>query len=266
MIRFVTLVLGVLTGPTIPDLSTLPRARATLDATHHTLVIETVPIDLQTASSGMGMISLPVQQVVIPASGSIYSIHSAVIDGAGHELPRPFLHHVNLRDPNRRDLFLSSALHILAVSKETPALNVPPLVLGMPLERDQRVLITAMLNNPTETPYHGVRIRLTFGYRSTEGFWGGVFPMFRAYPWVVDVKFPLGTGPEGSLAFDLPPGRTVQSWEASPAVPGYILGLGGHVHDYATELSLEDATTGQVLWRQKPVNDSSGHVVEMPIK
>lgn len=266
MIRFVTLVLGLFGGPSIPDLSTLPRGQATLDPANHTLVIETVPVDLPTSSSGMGMRSLPVQQVVIPASGSIYSVRSAVIDSAGRELPREFLHHINLRDPNRRDLFLPSGLHILAVSKETPVLDVPQLVLGMPLERDQRVLITAMLNNTTETPYHGVRIRLTFGYRSTEGLAGGLFPLFRAYPWVIDVKFPLGTGPDGSLAFDLPPGETVQSWESSPAVAGYVLGLGGHVHDYATELNLTDATTGQVLWRQRPVKDSSGHVLEMPIK
>ncbi|HSY84482.1 MAG TPA: hypothetical protein VK807_22150 [Gemmatimonadaceae bacterium] len=267
MIRFVTVLLGLLstTTPTIPDLSTLPRARATLDPAHHTLVIELVPVDLAAASSGMSMLSLPTQQLIIPASGSIYSIQTAVIDSAGNELPRPFLHHVNLRDPNRRDLFLSTGLHILAASKETPNLDVPQLVLGLPLERGQRLLATAMLNNPTDTPYHGVRIRLTFGYRLTEGFAGSVFPLFRAYPWVLDVKFPLGTGPDGSLAFDLPPGQTVQSWESSPAISGYVLGLGGHVHDFATELELTDATTGQVIWRQKPVKDSSGHVLEMPI-
>ena len=106
MIRFVTVLLGLVAGgPTIPDLSTLPRARATFDRAHHTLVIETVPVDLPAASTGMGMLSLPVQQVMIPTSGSIYSVRAAVIDSAGHELPRPFLHHVNLRDPNHRDLF-----------------------------------------------------------------------------------------------------------------------------------------------------------------
>ena len=268
MIRFVTALLGLLSalpGPTIPDLSTLPRAQARVDAAHHTLVIETIPVDLPPASSGMGMLSLPVEQVTIPASGSIYSVRTAVIDSAGNELPRPFLHHVNLRDPYHRDLFLPNSQHILAASKETPALDVPALALGLPLERDQRVLITAMLNNPTETAHHRVRIRLTFGYRSTEGLAGGLFPLFRAYPWVLDVRFPLGSGPEGNLAFDLPPGVTVQSWESSPAIPGYVLGLGGHVHDYATELELMDVTSGRVLWRQKPVKDSSGHVLEMPI-
>ena len=265
MIRFVTVLLGLLIGPTIPDLSTLPRAQAVLDSAHHALVIETIPVDLPASSRGMAMVSLPVQQVMIPASGSIYSVRAAVVDSAGRELPRLFLHHVNLRDPNRRDLFLPSGLHILAASKETPELDVPQLVLGLPLERDQRVLITAMLNNTTETAYRGVRIRLTFGYRSTEGFAGGLFPLFRAYPWVLDVRFPLGSPPDGSLAFDLPPGQTVQSWESSPAIGGYVLGLGGHVHDYATELELTDVTTGQVLWRQRPVKDSAGHVLEMPI-
>jgi hypothetical protein len=265
MIRLVTVLVGLLTAPTIPDLSTLPRARVTLDPAHHTLVIETVPVDLPPGSSGMGMLSLPVQQLIIPASGSVYSVRTAVIDSAGNELPRPFLHHINLRDPYRRDLFLSSGLHLLAASKETPVLDVPQLVLGLPLERGQRLLTTAMLNNPTNTAYRGVRIRLIFGYRITEGWAGGLFPLFRAYPWALDARFPVGTPPDGSLAFDLPPGATVQSWESSPAIAGYVLGLGGHVHDYATELELTDVTTGDVLWRQKPIKDASGHVLEMPI-
>jgi hypothetical protein len=255
---------GLLAGPVIPDLGTLPQARVTVNRARSELVIELNPVDLPPASTGMAMLSLPIEQLIIPASGSVYSVRTAVIDSAGNELPRTFLHHVNLRDPYRRDLFLPVALHILAASKETPPLDVPQLVLGLPLERGQRLLATAMVNNPTERPYHGVRVRLVFGYRQTTGL-GSLFPLFRAYPWVVDVRFPLGSPPDGSLAFDLPPGQTVQSWEASPAIPGYILGLGGHVHDYATDLELTDITTGKVLWHQAPIKDAAGHVLEMPI-
>jgi hypothetical protein len=256
---------SLLNGPEIPDLSTLPQARATLDRAHSQLTIELNPVDIGATSGRETMVSLPVQQVVIPGSGSIYSVRAMVVDSAGTELPRAFLHHVNLRDPKRRDLFLETALHILAASKETPALDVPELVLGLPLERGQRLMATAMLNNPTDTPRHGVRIRLVFGYRATDGLAGSVFPLFHAYPWVLDVRFPLGSPPDGSLAFDLPPGKTVQSWESSPAISGYVLGFGGHVHDYATELELSDATTGKVLWRQVPVTDAAGHVLSMPI-
>jgi hypothetical protein len=255
---------GLLHGPD-PDLSTLPRARATLDRARSELTIELNPADLGATPGQETMVSLPVQQIVIPASGSIYSVRTMVLDSAGNQLPRTFLHHVNLRDPAKRDLFLQTALHILAASKETPELDVPQLVLGLPLEAGQRLFATAMLNNPTDTPHHGVRIRLVFGYRQTDGFGGSTFPLFRAYPWVLDVRFPLGSPPNGSLAFDLPPGTTVQSWESSPAISGYILGLGGHVHDYATELELSDVTTGTVLWRQAPVKDAAGHVLSMPI-
>jgi hypothetical protein len=251
--------------PKIPDLSTLPQARASVDRARGELTIELQPADLAATPGRETMMSLPVEQVIIPASGSIYRVRTAVLDSAGNELPRTYLHHVNLRDPYKRDLFLPAGLHLLAASKETPKLDVPQLVLGLPLEKGQRILATAMLNNPTSVPRHGVRIRLTFGYKLTDGFGGSLFPLFRAYPWVIDVRFPLGTPPDGSLAFDLPPGQTVRSWESSPAIAGYILGLGGHVHDYATELELSDATTGKVLWRQAPVKDAAGHVLSMPI-
>jgi hypothetical protein len=263
MTHAILLFVSLLQGSTNPDLAALPQARVTLDRAKSELTMELLPVDLAASLDHETMLGLPVQQLVIPASGSVYSVRAAVIDSAGNELPRAFLHHVNLRDPNRRDLFLQTALHILAASKETPALDVPALVLGLPLVEGQRLFATAMLNNPTSTPYHNVRIRLVFGYHLAGP--GAFFPLFRAYPWVLDVKFPRGSPPDGSLAFDLPPGETVQSWESSPAISGYVLGLGGHVHDYATELQLSDVTTGRVLWRQAPVKDAAGHVVSMPI-
>jgi hypothetical protein len=207
------------------------------------------------------MTDVPVHQVVIPLDVSLHSARVVVVDSAGRELPRVLLHHMNITDPSHRDLFLPSSLHIIAASKETPALDVPPLLLGMPLERSQRLIAYAMLANRTQTPYRGVRVRAVFGYRPL----GRVFPLFRAYPWVLDAMFPLGRRPGGSKAFDLPPGRTVRSWESSPAIPGYVLGLGGHVHDYAVSLELADATTGRVIWRAAPIQDSLGHVLRMPV-
>src|SRR2546425_7497303 len=52
----------------------------------------------------------------------------------------------------------------------------------------------------------------------------------------MDVMFPLGHLPDGSKAFDLPPGRTVHSWESSPAVAGTILGMGGRSEEHTSEL------------------------------
>jgi hypothetical protein len=82
----------------------------------------------------------------------------------------------------------------------------------------------------------------------------------------MDAQFPVGEAPVGRPAFDLPPGHSTFSWESSPAIPGYILGIGGHVHDYAVGLELVDETTGRVLWRATPGRDSAGHVLSMPIE
>src|SRR3989475_6096346 len=78
----------------------------------------------------------------------------------------------------------------------------------------------------------------------------------------MDVQFPLGRRPGGSKAFDLPPGRTERHWESSPAVPGTILGMGGHLHDHGVSLEVKDVTTGEILWHVEPVR-SEEHTSEL---
>lgn len=251
-----------------PSLATLPRARVTVDRNRATLTIELPPADLAPAGASQpSMLALPPSQAVIPLALSLYSARVEVVDSAGRELPKRFLHHFNLTDPGRRDLFLPTSLHLLAASKETPAVRIPPLLLGLPVERGQRLLATAMLSNPTQVGYRGVRVRVVFDYSALGStVLRSVFPLLRAYPWVMDAQFPVGQARVGRPAFDLPPGRSAFSWESSPAIPGYILGIGGHVHDYAVGLELVDETTGVVLWRATPGRDSAGHVLSMPIR
>jgi hypothetical protein len=171
------------------------------------------------------------------------------------------LHHVNLTDPGRRELFLATSLHLVAASKETPNLSVPRFLIGMPISKGDRYIVSGMLANDGDEPIHGARIRLVFHYLPT---WVPG-PLFDAYPWVMDVMFPLGKRQDGRKAFDLPPGKSSFSWESSPAIPGTILGLGGHIHDYGVSLTLEDVTAGKVLWRGEPVKDSSGTVHRLPV-
>ena len=152
-------------------------------------------------------------------------------------------------------------MHLLASSKETPAITVPWLLFGLPLERGQRLIAGAMLANTTAVAYHGVRVRLVLHYVPADRPW----PLYRTYPWVIDVQFPLGRPGDGSQAFDLPPGRSEHSWEASPAISGTILGVGGHLHDYGVSLELADVTTGDVLWHGEPKTDAAGRVLSFPL-
>jgi len=154
-------------------------------------------------------------------------------------------------DPEHRELFLPIGLHLLAASKETPQIEVPRLLFGLPLERGQRLLAGAMVANGSRVGYHGVRVRLLLRYVPA----GRPWPLYRTYPWAIDVEYPLGRPPTGSKAFDLPPGRTVRFWEGSPAIAGTILGLGGHLHDYGMSLELADVSAGRVLWHGEPISD-----------
>ena len=244
------------------DLTKLPRAETRYDAERGQLILEINAGDVPAAGAmGMYMRSLPVAQAVVPLSGTVYSITTQVVDPTGRVLPRALLHHVNVTDPTRRELFVPISLHLFAASKETPPVQVPSWLFGVPLEAHQRLLITGMVGNETPIAYHRVRFRVIIGFRPTGHLW----PLWQAYPWGVDVMYPLGTGPDGSKAFDLPPGRTIKSWEGSPAVAGYVLGIGGHVHDYGTALDMVDVTSGRSIWHGTPVRDAAGRVVLLPV-
>ncbi|HYT03804.1 MAG TPA: hypothetical protein VEM13_02835 [Gemmatimonadales bacterium] len=249
----ITLVLTSLIAALLsPEPASLPHASVRVDSVRHRLVIELPPVDLPAAAGAHeAMVGLPLCQVLVPLTASLHSSDIELVDERGQALPRDVLHHFNLTDPDHRELFLPIGMHLLAASKETPAIEIPRLLFGLPLERGQRLIAGAMLANSSPAAYRGVRVRLVLRYVPA----GRPWPLYRTYPWDMDVQYPLGRPPSGSKAFDLPPGRTVRSWEGSPAISGTILGLGGHLHDYGTTLELADVTTGQVLWRGKPITD-----------
>src|SRR2546427_10468397 len=227
----------------LPPLPELPHASMLVDSARSEIVLELPPTDIPAA----GMVRLPVFQAVMSVSGSISHFHMEVVDPSGRRLPQAMLHHFNLSDPERRELFLPIGLHIMAASKETPAATVPRLLFGLPLERGQRLIASGMLGNETAALQRGVRVRLVLGYVPASRPW----PLFHAYPWVMDVQFPLGRRPRGSQARDPPPRRTERHWESSPAVPGTILGMGGHLHDHGVSLEVKDVTTGEILWQDR---------------
>lgn len=246
-----------------PHFAELPAAVVRVDSAGRGLVIELPPVDLPAGVTGGAppMVEPPIVRAETPLDAYATSYRVEVVDANGTRLPQQVLHHFNLTEPDHRELFLPISLHMLAASRETPSVSVPGLVFGMPLSRGQRFLASAMLHNPTGVAYRGVQVRLVMTWSPV----GRPWPLFRVYPWVMDVQFPLGRQPGGSKAFDLPPGRTVRSWESSPAVPGTILGMGGHLHDYGVGLELKDVTTGEVLGRAEPVRDSTGRVSSLPL-
>lgn len=233
-----------------------PTLRAYVDSSRGELVMTLGPFDLPANVGHDAIRQPPVLVGTFPASGSLHGFRPEVVDADGRPLPTAIIHHVNIIDPDHRELFLPISRRILAVGQETGAQRMPAWLFGLPVNKGDRFVFSAMVHNPTGRAYRGVTVRVVFPFTRP----GRVFPLWHVYPFQFDVLFPVG-----DKAFDLPPGRSSRSWEGSPAIPGRVLGLGGHLHEHGVRLRFEDVTTGKTIYDAPPLRDSAGNVAGMPV-
>jgi hypothetical protein len=196
----------------------------------------------------------PLLTAEVPVDAYLYGFEVVMVDGRGQPIAQRVLHHVNLIDPGHRELFSPVPLRLFAAGGETQSASMPK-ILGVPIEKGQRILVSAMFHNPTAVSYPDAKLRVILKYR-TEGL---IFPL-EVYPVYIDVM-----GHIGKKDFDLPPGHSEKSWEGRPAVGGRLLAAGGHLHDYAVKLVFEDVGEGEVLWETAPVVDERGRTVAVPV-
>ncbi len=220
------------------------------------LIFELGPLHLE-AGADHGHVTQPkAQAVVLPISGYLHGFTTEMIDAAGNPIPSVMLHHVNIIAPQRRELFSQIMQRVGAAGSETGPVVVPR-IFGYPITSSDSLLFTAMFHNPTEQSYHNARLRIRMRY-SVARVW---HPRLAVQPFYLDVMPPAGVH-----AYDLPPGRSEQSWEGKPAVAGRILALKGHMHKYGIALRLENVTEGKVLFETMPEVDEKGNVIGMPRK
>jgi hypothetical protein len=186
----------------------------------------------------------------------LYGARVEVLDGSGKALPPELIHHFNLIDPEHRELFLPISRRVMAFGKETGPQKLPWLLFGLQFSKGDLLVASGMLHNPTETDYEDVRMRLVLQYIEASRPW----PFWRGYPFQLDVAFPVG-----DKSFELPPGKSSRSYEASPAVAGKIVAVGGHVHEMATKIELVDASQDKVIWSAAPTLDKESQVVGVPV-
>src|SRR5690606_29609998 len=117
------------------------------------------------------------------------------------------------------------------------------------------LIVIAEMHNPTDQSYDGARVVVRMPHVPANAWPRPI----EVQPFYMDV-----TPPAAPHSFDLPPGRTEVGWEAEAPLSGRILGMGGHLHDHAVELRLEDVTRGRVVWRTEPILDESGRLAGMP--
>jgi hypothetical protein len=220
------------------------------------LIFTIGPVDLPTGDHHSHGEQPGTQSIAIPIDGYLHGFAAEMYDAAGRRLPDVLLHHVNIIAPQRRELFSQIMQRVGAAGAETGPFKLPPL-LGYPVQRGDSLIFTVMFHNPTDTPYENAQLRVRMKYSTS----GSILPRVAIQPFHLDVM-----PPAGYHVFTLPPGKSARSWEGRPAVPGRILGLGGHMHKYGVALRFEDVTAGKVIWEAQPIVDPDGNVRGMPRK
>lgn len=219
-----------------------------------TLVFTLGPLDLDAGSDHHHAPQPEPLWERFPRTGWVQGFRVRVEDARGDTVPGLTLHHVQVLLPQRRELLLPIPFRLMGAGAETRSAALPP-GMGVPVQAGDSVLVTAMVHNPGARPLDGVRVRLELDYLPDP-------PgrrMTTVYPFFLHV-----TDPHESSSYDLPPGRSERSWEARPGVKGRVMALGGHLHQHAEEIRLEDALTGRVIWRARPELDGEGNVVDVP--
>lgn len=244
-----------MTSMTAPPAPSTDAIRIEDDPDAKELRIVLGPIDLPAGANHHTFEQIPVQEGLVPFDLTIRAYRAEVYDGDGNRVPQTVLHHANVLDPNRRELFQPIMLRVLAASHETPPVSVPGWLFGIPMRGGSRFIALTMLHNPTAESYEDVTVHLVLGYERRE-----VLPVYTMLPFHLDTMFPTG-----SKAFPLPPGESSKSFDASPAVKGMIVGISGHLHQYATRLTLRDLTTGEMLYDVSPTIGENGEIEEIPV-
>lgn len=175
-------------------------------------------------------------------------------DGTGNKVSSSFLHHFNIIDPNKRELFYPISRRLFAAGRETPPVDLPDLI-GIPLDAGSPLLLVSMFANTTEKDYSDVYLHVWFSYSTEDRF---IDPI-DVYPFYLDAG-----GPIQPRDFEVPSGRSFKADTASPVVDGNILGFGGHLHDYGKYLQLVNLTENDTLWKAEPITEGEYHVVSMP--
>jgi len=207
-------------------------------------------------SDDMVMMDTPVLRVAWPVTGWVRGYAVKLCDGdaaKGAALPQDMVHHVGLANYSRRELLYPMVERLMAVGKETPGVLLPGGV-GVPLAKNDTLgLYSAFHDVNGKTVEHAYVIVTLPWIPETHGHTINVMPFF------ADVNCIIG----GTSAWDLPPGKSEKSAEFTMPLGGAMLAIGGHVHDYAVSVRLEDAENGKTLVKLKTTRTADGHLVTL---
>ncbi len=189
-----------------------------------------------------------------PTAGWLRGYRIDLLDAEGRILPREMLHHAGVANLDRRQLAYPLVERLVAAGRETRPVMLPA-SMGVPLSAGQKLLMYYALVNPTSTTLRGATLKLTVTWTpETSKTPRSAFPVY------LDAN-PKALG--GPRSFDISAGVSVTSSEFRLPASGRLRALGGHLHDYAVEIRLEDVQTGKVMARIKAKRHADGRLISV---
>jgi len=227
----------------------------TTDARTHTITLRIGPMSLP-ARTPHGKMPQPADLVwTIADSGWLLAYHPTLVEASGAAVPGVVLHHVAFWNENRSDFLCpNKEEHIFGAGGELTDWTEFP-GFGYRVEKGDRIRIETMIHNPTATAYGQTYLEVRIPYAEDTS----PAPVRNYYPAWMDV------GGCGNSGYDLPPGPSKKVGSVSVDYPGVLLGVGGHMHDYARQLVLETSRHKEPVATLTAKTDDRGLLVSMPV-
>lgn len=200
----------------------------------------------------------PDQIWTVPFDGWLLGFTPRMMDSTGAAVPGKLLHHTAFWNTNRSDfLCRNKEEHIFGAGSE---MNVWPAVpgFGYRVQKGDQIRIETMVYNPTGKDYSNVWLQVDIQYLPQPA--GAEKAAIRnAYPAWIDVQ------ECGNSGYTLLAGKSSKTGVISVPYNGVLLGVGGHLHDYATNLSLREAASGQIIASLDAKTDEKGALLSIPV-
>ncbi len=128
---------------------------------------------------------------------------------------------------------------------------------GYRVQKGDKIRIETMMHNPTDTSYDQVYLEVKIPYASADS---SAAPAVKSvYPAWMDVQSC------GNSGYDLKAGKNENTGTVTVKYNGILLGVGGHMHDYARQITLEDATRKEKVVTLDAKLDEKGQLLSIPV-
>jgi hypothetical protein len=225
------------------------------DVRSHVITLRIGPMTLPANTSHMKMPQPPDLVWTIPIAGWLLAYHPKLVDAAGNSVPGTVLHHVAFWNENRSDFLCpNKEEHIFGAGSElTDWAQIPGF--GYRVEKGDQIRIETMIHNPTATSHEKVFLEVSIPYLDE----ASSAPVKNFYPTWMDVKSC------GNSSYDLPPGPSKKVGTVPIKYSGVLLGVGGHMHDYGQQLTLEISGAKDNVATLPAKTDAQGHLISIPV-